>query len=197
MDLIVLATRNEGKARELKTLLHGLSARVETLRDHPEITLPPETGATYRENAIAKARAVFDALGVPSIGDDSGLEVDALQGAPGLHSARYAGSQANDRANIERLLRALEATPPDRRTARFRCVMALVRGRQDILVVEGICEGKILGDPRGKGGFGYDSIFAPEGEVFSFAELTDERKNEISHRGRAAAALRNLYETGH
>ena len=190
MDLIVLATRNEGKARELKTLLHGLSAQVETLEDHPEIVLPPETGATYGENAIAKARAVFDALGVPALGDDSGLEVDALQGAPGLHSARYAGPRATDRENIEHLLLSLEGIPPERRTARFRCVMALILGAEDVLVVEGVCEGRILGNPRGMGGFGYDPIFLPDGEALTLAQLTDERKNQISHRGRAAAMLR-------
>jgi len=190
LDLIVLATRNEGKARELKTLLHGLSAQVETLEDHPEIVLPPETGATYGENAIAKARAVFDALGVPALGDDSGLEVDALQGAPGLHSARYAGPRATDRENIEHLLLSLEGIPPERRTARFRCVMALILGAEDVLVVEGVCEGRILGNPRGMGGFGYDPIFLPDGEALTLAQLTDERKNQISHRGRAAAMLR-------
>ena len=197
MDLIVLATRNEGKARELSNLLHGIAHRVESLRAHPEIELPPETGSTYRENALAKARAVHDALRVPGLGDDSGLEVDALQGAPGLHSARYAGPHATDRANIDRLLNALKDIPPQQRSARFRCVLALVGASDTPIVVEGVCEGQILGEPRGVAGFGYDPVFLPNGETLTFAELTSEGKALLSHRGRAALALRNLLDTGH
>jgi XTP/dITP diphosphohydrolase len=190
LDLIVLATRNEGKARELRTLLHGLSARVESLRAHPGVTLPPEAGSTYRENAVIKARAAQAALGVPALGDDSGLEVDALGGAPGVLSARYAGPGATDRANNERLLRELRGVPPEGRTARFRCVLALARGPEDVVVAEGVCAGRILEAPRGGGGFGYDPLFLPDGEALTFAELAEERKNTISHRARAAAALR-------
>jgi XTP/dITP diphosphohydrolase len=189
LDLIVLATRNAGKARELTILLHGLSERIESLAAHPDVTLPPETGATYLENAIAKARAAHAALGLPALGDDSGLEVDALAGAPGLHSARFAGPDANDRANNERLLRDLTGVPSERRTARFRCVLALVRGPGDVVVAEGVCEGSILEGPRGAKGFGYDPLFLPAGEAQTFAELADERKNSISHRARAAIAL--------
>jgi len=190
LDLIVLATGNEGKARELNVLLHGVARRVESLRAYPGITLPPETGSSYRENALAKARAVYHALGIPSLGDDSGLEVDALGGAPGLHSARYAGVDASDRANIERLLGELAGVPPERRTARFRCVLALVRGRGDEIVTEGVCEGRILDAPRGIGGFGYDPVFVPEGHLMTFAELPATEKNALSHRARAAASLR-------
>ena len=196
MDLIVLATRNAGKARELSTLLHGISERMDSLAAHPTVTLPPETGPTYRENAIAKARAVQAALGVPALGDDSGLEVDALGGAPGLHSARFAGPGAGDGANNERLLRELEGVPPERRRARFRCVLALMRGPNDIVVAEGACEGRILEAPRGEGGFGYDPLFLPGGETQTFAELADERKNAISHRARAAAALVRVLRGG-
>ena len=195
MDLIVLATRNEGKARELASLLHGLARRVESLRDHPEIELPSETGSTYRENALAKARAAHDALGVPALGDDSGLEVDALRGAPGLHSARFAGPGASDRANIERLLRALEGVPAAQRTARFRCVLALVGARRGPIVVEGVCEGRILAEPRGGAGFGYDPVFVPEGESKAFAELMGDQKDLLSHRGRAARAIRDAIES--
>jgi len=190
LDLIVLATGNEGKARELTVLLHGIAARVESLRAYPGISLPPETGSNYLENALSKARAVYRALGVPSIGDDSGLEVDALAGAPGLHSARYAGEDASDRGNIERLLGELAGVPPERRTARFRCVLALVRRREDEISAEGVCEGRILDTPRGAGGFGYDPVFVPEGHLMTLAELPAAEKNALSHRARAAASLR-------
>jgi XTP/dITP diphosphohydrolase len=163
---------------------------VESLRAHPGITLPPERGATYRENAIAKARAVHAALGGVALGDDSGLEVDALGGEPGLHSARYAGPDADDHANNERLIREIRAVSRDRRTARFRCVLALVQGAGDAIVAEGVCEGRILEEPRGEGGFGYDPYFLADGQEATFAELSDERKNAISHRARAVVALR-------
>ncbi len=189
MDLIVLATKNEGKAEELRTLLDGVAARIESLRDHPSVVLPPEKGTTYEENAAAKARAVCDALGVPALGDDSGLEVDALFGAPGLYSARYAGPGATDAANNEKLLRALEGLPPDRRTAQFWCALALAMPHRPSRVFEGICPGRILEAPRGDAGFGYDPLFLPDGESRTFAELTQERKNVISHRARAARAL--------
>ncbi len=194
MDLIVLATRNEGKARELALLLEGLARRFESLGAHPRVALPPETGSTYRENALRKARAVQEALRVPALGDDSGLEVDALAGAPGIRSARYAGEDATDGANNEKLLRELALVPADLRTARFRCALALVRGPGDEIVVEGMCEGHILDGPRGTGGFGYDPLFFPEGESRSFAELPDDRKNAISHRALAAQALRRALD---
>ncbi len=196
MDLIVLATRNASKARELTTLLHGLSDRVDSLAAHPTVILPHETGPTYRENAIAKARAVNVALGEPALGDDSGLEVEALGGEPGLHSARFAGPGASDHANNELLLLKLRGVPPERRSARFRCVIALVLGPEDLLLVEGVCPGRILEAPRGDGGFGYDPLFLPDGEALTFAELTDERKNAISHRARAVLSLREAYGLG-
>ncbi len=190
MDVAVLATRNEGKARELAALLEGVAARFESLAGHPKVVLPPEDAATYRENALAKARAVRAALGVPAIADDSGLEVDALGGAPGVRSARYAGEGATDADNIRRLLAELAGVPTARRTARFRCVLALARGPGDEIVVEGTCEGRILDVPRGERGFGYDPLFLPEGGTRSFAELPADAKNRISHRAFAAAALR-------
>jgi len=196
LDLIVLATRNEGKVREFLTLLEGRAARVESLRLHPDVVLPPETGSTYRENAIAKALAVYVALGAPALGDDSGLEVDALGGAPGLHSARYAGPNASDAANIERLLQALHGVVPELRTARFWCVLALARGPDDVVLSEGVCEGRILDAARGEGGFGYDLLFLPDRETLTFAELPWERKNAISHRSRAVAALREAMRAG-
>jgi XTP/dITP diphosphohydrolase len=190
LDRVVLATRNEGKARELSLLLAGLARRFESLRDHPAVVLPPETGRTYLENARLKARAAYGALGVPAIGDDSGLEVDALGGAPGIRSARFAGPGATDAANLARLLDDLKDVPTERRGARFRCVLVLARSDGEESVAEGTCEGAIAPSPRGSRGFGYDPVFVALGETQTFAELTDERKNQLSHRGRAAAALR-------
>lgn len=190
MDLIVLATGNEGKARELRSLLHGVAARFETLKDHPELALPPEGEASYRENALAKARAVRSALGLPALGDDSGLDVDALDGAPGVRSARFAGVGATDAANNARLLAALRGRPPAERKARFRCALALAIGPDEEVVVEGSCEGRIADAPRGIQGFGYDPLFLPDGETRTFAELPPGVKDTISHRARAAAALR-------
>jgi XTP/dITP diphosphohydrolase len=199
LDLIVLATHNEGKARELRVLLQGIAARVESLREHSGVTLPPETGSSYAENALMKARAVYAALGVPALGDDSGLEIDSLGGAPGIRSARYAGgnagANAGDRENIDRVLRELADVPPERRTARFRCALALVRGAREVVTAEGVCEGRILDARRGDGGFGYDPIFLPDGETRTFAELPDAAKDALSHRGRASALLRRAMAT--
>jgi XTP/dITP diphosphohydrolase len=161
---------------------------VDSLRDFPRFELPPESGSTYLENAAIKARAAHLALGLPSLGDDSGLEVDALAGAPGIRSARYAGLGATDEGNIRKLLAALEGVPEERRTARFRCVLVLA-GVHEEITVEGACEGRILAAPRGAEGFGYDPIFLPESESLSFSQLAAEWKDRLSHRGRAVAAL--------
>lgn len=185
----MLATKNDGKARELGALLDGVARRFESLAAHPAVVLPPEAPTSYRDNALAKARAVQAALCAPALGDDSGIEVDALDGAPGVISARYAGDGAGDAANNAKLLAALRGLPPERRSARFRCVLALVRAPGDEVVVEATCEGRILDAPRGAGGFGYDPLFQPDGQLLSFAELPANVKNRISHRGRAAAAL--------
>jgi len=190
VELIVLATRNAGKVSELARLLARGARRFESLRDHPEVALPEEGESSYRENALGKARAVHQALAVPALGDDSGLEVDALDGAPGVRSARYAGALAGDVLNNERLLDALRGVPPERRTARFRCVLALVRGPGDERVVEGVCEGRIVDAPRGEGGFGYDPVFEPAGASLTFAEMSGPMKDALSHRALAATALR-------
>jgi len=187
---VVLATRNPGKARELEALLSGIAARVESLESHPSVALPSEGQLSYAENARTKARAVCAALGVAAIGDDSGLEVDALGGAPGIRSARYAGEDAGDAANHLLLLERLAGVPPGKRTARFRCALAFAEPAGLELSVEGVCEGSILEAPRGAEGFGYDPLFLPRGETRTFAELASSAKDAISHRGRAAAALR-------
>jgi XTP/dITP diphosphohydrolase len=184
-----LATGNAGKLRELAVLL-GLGAR---LRPPPEGYRPPEeNGQSYRENALIKARALAGAVGGPAIADDSGLEIDALGGAPGLRSARLAGT---DRERIERVLEALRGVPPGRRTARFRCVLALVIPDGGTLVSEGACEGRIAEAPSGNGGFGYDPIFLVDGSGRSFAEMPAGEKDAISHRGRAARELRRMLRT--
>ena len=191
LPLVVLATQNRGKARELGALLAGIASRCESLHDHPEVPLPPEEDSSYAANALAKARAVSAALGVPAIGDDSGLEVDALGGAPGIRSARFAGEGAGDAANNALLLNRLRGVPAERRTARFRCVLAFADpGGAREVTGEGICEGTILESPRGSHGFGYDPLFVPRGGSRSFAELTGDAKDAMSHRGRAAKTLR-------
>jgi XTP/dITP diphosphohydrolase len=196
VDVLVLATRNEGKAAELSRLLGSAVRRIETLAAYPDVPLPPEDGSSYLEIAAIKARAVYEALGIPALGDDSGLEVDALDGKPGLHSARFAGEEATDEDNNALLLQRLASVPRGRRTARFRCALALVRSVDDVIEVEGVCEGLILEAPRGTQGFGYDPLFLPDGETHTFAELSPSRKDSLSHRGRAAAVLSRVLRAG-
>ena len=196
VDVLVLATRNEGKAAELSRLLGGAVSRVETLAAYPQVKLPPEDGASYREIAVAKALAVYEAVGLPALGDDSGIEVDALERKPGLYSARFAGEKATDEENNALLLERLAGIPPKRRTARFRCALALVRAADDVIEVEGVCEGRILEAPSGTKGFGYDPLFLPDGETRTFAELPPSRKDSLSHRGRAAAVLSRVLRSG-
>jgi XTP/dITP diphosphohydrolase len=183
-----LATANAGKLRELAELL-GLGGR---LQPPPEGYRPPEEdGRTYRENALIKARALAGEIGSPAIADDSGLEIDVLGGAPGLRSARFA---ATDRERIARVLDELRGVPAERRTARFRCVLALVFPDGRELVAEGACEGRIAEAPSGEGGFGYDPIFLVDPPGRSFAELSAAEKDAVSHRGRAARDLRRMLE---
>jgi XTP/dITP diphosphohydrolase len=186
--MLVVATRNPGKIRDLRHLFPAL-ALVELPAGVPDVD---ETGATFEDNAILKARAAAAATGLPALGDDSGLEVDALGGAPGVRSARYSGLEGPravvDAANNERLLAALAGVAPPGRGARFRSVLAFVDGAT-LLVADGACEGTILETPRGTGGFGYDPLFyAPElGKTFAEADIAE--KGRVSHRARAAAAL--------
>lgn len=185
---ILLATGNAGKISEFRALLLGLPLEIATLREHPEAPEVEETGDTYRANALAKARAAAEACGLPALADDSGLEVDALGGRPGVRSARYSGGGAEE--NVALLLRQLDGLAPDQRTARFRCVLALVWPGGDELVVEGTCEGRIAEAPRGGAGFGYDPIFVDPATGRTFAELPPGRKEATSHRARAVAELR-------
>ncbi len=184
----VLATFNRDKARELEALLGLPGLALIPLRDVPGATAPEETGSTLLENARLKAHAARDLAGRPSIADDTGLEVDALGGRPGIHAARYAGPGATYESNRARLLAELEGVPDAARSARFRCacVACLEDGRE--IATEGVLEGRIGRVPRGGNGFGYDPIFVlPDGRTL--AELTDREKNAISHRAVAVHAL--------
>jgi len=194
---LLLASANQGKLRELRTILHGLPVELVGLDeagrgDPPEVE---ETGETFLANALLKARAYAAWSGLAAVADDSGLEVDALGGAPGVRSARYAGPGASDQANLDKLLAELAGVPPERRTARFRCVAALhdpaTRWEDH---AEAAWEGRVLDAPRGSGGFGYDPVFLPDGWDRTSAEVDQPTKDAASHRGKAFRALRPAIE---
>lgn len=202
MHKIVLATNNPGKVREFNAALTGYHLEIvpQSAFDVPEIE---ETGLTFIENAILKARNAAQYTGLPALADDSGLTVDALNGAPGVYSARYAGICADDRLNIARLLNELRHTPAEQRTARFYCVLALLQHDADPipLIFQASWEGMITFEPYGSGGFGYDPVFLVLDEGQTAAELDLAVKNRISHRGQALAQLakalgQNLLATG-
>jgi XTP/dITP diphosphohydrolase len=187
---VVLASGNAGKLRELTALLAPLSLELV-----PQAALgidsPPETGSTFEANALLKARHAAAGAGLPALADDSGLEVDALGGRPGVWSARFARHGASDRENLEHLLEELAGVPEGRRQARYQCVIVLLRHAQDEapLIARGTWEGHIATAPRGHGGFGYDPVFVPTGTARRAAELPSTEKNAVSHRGQALAAL--------
>ncbi|MBI3804892.1 MAG: XTP/dITP diphosphatase [Nitrospirae bacterium] len=187
--LLVIATENRHKGEELASILkQEIPIEVQTLADFPSVQLPPETGSTYRENAIQKAVSAARATGQWALGDDSGLEVDALDGAPGLYSARFAGEGVTYADNRRKLLEALGDLPDERRGAQFVCTIAVAGPDGTVAVVEGRCEGRITRGASGEGGFGYDPIFFLPAYNKTFAELSPEEKNRISHRGRAVRA---------
>jgi len=192
---LAIASRNPGKLREILAICAGWPVSWLTAQTHegpwPAVEEPHDT---YLDNALAKARAVASALGVAALADDSGIEVDALGGGPGPRSARYAGEGATDRQNLDMLIRAVAGVPASGRTARYRCVAAVVWPDGREVWAEGHCEGTLLARPRGTGGFGYDPIFVPAGWDRTMAELAPEEKDRISHRGRALRALRDLLE---
>lgn len=192
---LVLATRNAGKLRELRALLRGRVPGLDVdtqvidavVAGAPDVV---ESGVTFEENALLKARAVAEATGLPAIADDSGLAVDVLGGAPGIFSARWAGKHGDDAANLQLLLNQLGDIPSDRRAAQFVCAAALaLPGGGGETVTRGELRGVLLTEPRGNGGFGYDPILQPEGMDRSCAELSAEEKNAVSHRAKAFAAL--------
>jgi XTP/dITP diphosphohydrolase len=189
----VLASSNAGKLRELAEILQPLGYELVT-QSSLGIDTPPETGTTFAENALLKARHASRASGLPALADDSGVEVDALGGRPGIYSARYAGEGATDLENLQKMLEELRGVPEDRRTARYQCVIAFVSSADDPgpLLAQGTWEGHILTEPRGSGGFGYDPIFRPAGLEVTAAELPAAEKNARSHRGQALRALAGL-----
>ena len=189
----VLASSNAGKLRELAAILSPLGYELVTQLSLG-IDTPPETGTTFSENALLKARHAARLSGLPAIADDSGIEVDALGGRPGVYSARYAGEGATDLANLQKMLGELRDVPADRRSARYQCVIAFARTADDPspLIACGTWEGRILDQPRGSGGFGYDPIFQPVDLDISAAELSASEKNSRSHRGEALRALARL-----
>jgi XTP/dITP diphosphohydrolase len=185
MKELVVATRNAGKLKEIRHLLEGAGIAVLGLETFPEIPEIEEDGATFAANAAKKAETVAKLTGRPCLADDSGLTVAALNGEPGVHSARYAGVQGDDAANNARLLRELAAVPEDCRQAAFCCVMALSVPGAETTLYEGQVTGRILSAPRGNGGFGYDPLFLVDGFAQTMAELPLAEKNRISHRGQA------------
>lgn len=190
MRKIVLATGNPGKLREIQAMLAGSGIQVlsQTVLQVREVE---ESGTSFVENALFKARNAARQTGLPAIADDSGLEVDALHGAPGIYSARYAGAHASDADNLGKLLKEMHSVPAEKRTARFRCIMTLVHQTDEAtpLIYEGVWEGRILEAPRGSNGFGYDPVFLVPEKNCSSAELSFAEKNRLSHRGQALRRL--------
>jgi XTP/dITP diphosphohydrolase len=192
VDALVLATRNEGKLRELARILDNQVIGLDAFPGAPDM---PETGATFEANALLKARAIAAYTGLPAVADDSGLCVDALNGMPGVLSARWAGQHGDDKANLELVLAQVADVPDARLGARFVCAAALVAPADRDAgewVVTGELDGRLIRMPRGSGGFGYDPIFQPDGFDLTTAEMTPEAKDAISHRGRAFRALAPL-----
>lgn len=185
MHRLLLATHNRHKAEELQALLRDVEIEVLTLDAFPHVGNIDEDCDTLEGNALKKAREVFGLTALPSLADDTGLEVDALHGKPGVYSSRFAGPQATYQDNVAKMLWELQGVPAAQRTARFRCVLAFVAPNGVEKIVEGVCHGTIIEQPRGIGGFGYDPVFLPHGHHLTFAEMPMEVKNTVSHRAKA------------
>ncbi|MFQ5586259.1 MAG: XTP/dITP diphosphatase [Thermodesulfobacteriota bacterium] len=192
---IVVATNNKKKVWEIYTILKDLRIDLVTLECLPPVTLPEEDQKTFKGNALKKARAVAEQTGMPVLADDSGLEVDALSGRPGIFSARYAGEGASDEENNRRLIKELDGVPFEKRTAHYTCVIALVLPSEEEKTFRGRCDGIINQELRGDGGFGYDPLFYLPSYRKTMAELSPEEKNSISHRGRALRKLKRCLRT--
>jgi XTP/dITP diphosphohydrolase len=192
-ERLAIASKNPHKLRELGRICRDWPVEWLTVQNHPgpwpDVDEPHDT---YLHNALEKARTVAEVLGVPAIADDSGIEVDALDGGPGPRSARFAGEGASDADNLAKLIGVVADMEPDARTARYRCVAAIAWPSGRTMHAEGTCEGTLIGQPGGDRGFGYDPVFVPQGERRTMAELGDEEKDRISHRGRAFRALAEL-----
>ncbi len=191
---LVLATKNRDKIREIQEILSDFSIEIKTLEDFPDMPDVVEDGQTLEENAIKKARSFHQFTGLPALADDTGLEVDALNGAPGVYSSRFAGENASYADNREKLLREMSAVPDEARGAQFRCVVAFVNADQ-VLTVEGIVRGTITRVPSGSGGFGYDPIFFVPELGRTFAEIDLETKNKMSHRGIAFRKMKEKLQS--
>lgn len=189
MKEVLIATKNAGKVKDFETLLNRLGIHVLSLNDLEEDIDVEETGTTFEENAILKAETVAAMLGKVVIADDSGLEIDALQGAPGVYSARFAGPGKSDEDNIDKVLVEMGTVPEKERAARFRCVLAIAGPQRTTATFSGSCEGQIIHERRGTNGFGYDPIFFVPQKGRTMAELSAEEKSELSHRGAALAKL--------
>ena len=191
---ILLATRNKAKVKEYSKLLHGIPYEIVSLEDVGIAQDVEESSKTFDENATIKARTYAKLSGLLAIADDSGLEVDALDGAPGVRSARYAGEGATDKERIDYLLDKMKDVLSKQRTAHFRCVIAVATPDGEVKLCEGKCDGVMIFEPKGKNGFGYDPIFYLPDRQLTMAELSMEEKNKISHRGKAAAKARRLLQ---
>ena len=197
-ERLAIASRNAHKLRELGRICADWPVEWVTVDNHDPSEFPDveETGETYLDNAVLKATQVARALGIAAVADDSGIEVDALGGAPGPRSARYAGEHATDEQNLDAMLRAVRGVPSGGRTARYRCIAAITWPDGRTTHADGTCEGAIVSKRRGGRGFGYDPVFVPAGWDETMAELTDDQKDRISHRGRAFRALREMLAEG-
>lgn len=191
MTRILLATRNKHKIEEIKAILSDLPLQVLTLNEFPNVPPLKEEGMTFQENSLQKAQTVYEHTTIPTLADDSGLEVFFLNGRPGVISARYAGEAATDEENNQKLLSQMLGVAPRRRHAQFRAVLTLL-GDGTLETTEGICSGMLAESPRGTNGFGYDPIFLPDGFSRTYAELTAAEKNTISHRAKALAKMKDV-----
>jgi XTP/dITP diphosphohydrolase len=188
LNKIVIASRNAGKVKEIKQLLEGMNLQILSATDFPQVPQFKETGNSYRENALIKAKAVYDYVKLPVIADDSGIEVNALNLAPGVYSAIYAGEDADDIKNRNKLIDEINKSADSDRSAKFVCVLVYFDGKTAVFF-EGECIGKVITEERGNAGFGYDPLFIPEGYDKTFAELEQSVKNRISHRAKAVSGL--------
>jgi XTP/dITP diphosphohydrolase len=193
MKKIFIASKNKGKIEEIRSYLTGFGFEIFSLLDSPEIPDVAETGSSFEENALLKAKAVYNVVKIPVLADDSGLEVDALGGSPGIYSARFSGAGATDEKNNLKLLDELKNVPTENRTARFICVLVLYDGMNS-RYFDGACEGKIAFSPAGNNGFGYDPLFIPAGYEQSFGELGNSVKSKISHRAKALLSLKKFLD---